>query len=314
MVSIRPSGSSVTVGYQRPNAILGRSWTKVPLAGSKMLVTSMPLPSGLVSAGDQEPAVGHERVPGAEEHRVHLDLERGRRRSARRIPEPRHPHRRAAGLELAPAEELAVGSRMQVQRHDVPVHQRAPLARRGFRRQRREVDGGRGHAARPDGELERLRAGAADAEVAELGEARRVGRRGGGAFERPAARGDAGGDHHPGRRLPGAVLHLDHRLHGGIETSPVSAEVGGLVVIVMPSPPAPSVAVAVKRHGRALEPRHGGDRGLLADGGARSVRVAEALPSDPVAPLAGDTSPPPSTLHWTVTPKRGLRRRRSPAP
>ena len=46
-VTSRPSGSVVTVGYQRPRAILGNPGTQDSLAGSKILVTSRPLSSAL---------------------------------------------------------------------------------------------------------------------------------------------------------------------------------------------------------------------------------------------------------------------------
>src|SRR5689334_7128704 len=47
MVRIRVSGSTVTVGYQRPNAIFGSPGTHCSLTGSKMLVLSMPVSSAL---------------------------------------------------------------------------------------------------------------------------------------------------------------------------------------------------------------------------------------------------------------------------
>src|SRR5690349_1178986 len=46
MVSTRPSGRMVLVGYHRPNAILGAT-DQVWLVGSKMLVASMPVSSAL---------------------------------------------------------------------------------------------------------------------------------------------------------------------------------------------------------------------------------------------------------------------------
>ena len=41
-VTIRPSASIVTVGYQRPSAILGSPVAQLWLTGSKMLVTRSP--------------------------------------------------------------------------------------------------------------------------------------------------------------------------------------------------------------------------------------------------------------------------------
>ena len=221
MVSIRPSGSSVTVGYQRPNAILGSPRRQVSLRRVEDVGDVDARVVVLVPAGDHQPAVRHERVAGAEQHRVRRDL--GAPAAAPLAGS--HSRGIAAMVPMAPPSSYLPQPRI------LPVGSRwmwSGTMAQGTSGPHLPVVASDGSAETLTGaEVTLLAAGgerrascapgAADAEIAELGEALRVGRRGGGALERPAARDDAGRDRDARSRVAAAVLDLHHRLDRRIE-------------------------------------------------------------------------------------------------
>ena len=135
-----------------------------------------------------------------------------------------------SGLVLAPGEHLAGRQQVHVQRHDVPGHRRVPLARGGFRRQRRNGDGRGGRGSGPGREPDGLRARAGDPQIGERRGAVRLRRRSQRALQRPRPVAMLAVTTTPGTTTPARVFHHHDRLRAGPQTSRSSALAGGCLL------------------------------------------------------------------------------------